>query len=385
MMTLLNILTHLYPDASGKELEKLRILVEEKGEEYYWRTWKEVTKEDLGSEQVQFNLIKTLYRTQRQNWGVVDEILRSLVEFSDEKALVFSGVDDKTNDFYQRYFCFLGWLNFAFLEFQIQYYLLWSRFLPLACAWDMPIYVNTQRYFERYVFVSGQRADAQLFADAIAANQTPLGVQGKKVKEIGQWIQQFDAFESGNFMYKVRDFMDSGLEIKRIDTEAQEALYKILTLYWGLRGGYIWREITDNSMAAGYPEKEVVNAKTTPEHYLEALSEANEYELGVWLSDWKTVYTWIVVTEKKEDFLNHLFAILASKINLENEAHVSNLISFISTLLDNGFALGAELIYFDEKSGSFKWNDDVVDALQAEFEAATQKKKTSIIQPAKAS
>ena len=369
-MTLLNILTHLYPNATEKELQGLRAAVEERGEEYYWRTWKEVTKERLGEKQVQLNLVKTLYRSQTQTWGVIDEILRTLTEFSDEQALVFSHIDEAHNEFYQRLFGYMGWLNFAFLEFQRQYYLLWSRFLPLACSWDIPVYANTQQYFERYAFVSGQRADALLFADAIAANNTPLGTEGKIYKTVGQWVHDFDQYEGNDLMYKVRDFLDSGLEIKRLEPEVQETLHRIFTLYWGLRGGYIWREITDNSLAAGYPEKETKENKDVSQHYIERLQEANEYEMGVWLSDWKTVYTWMIHTGKGEVFLNRLFAILTKKVNLENEDHVTNLISFISTLMENGFALGAEIIYFDEKSGSFEWNADMVDALQAELEAA---------------
>ena len=69
-------------------------------------------------------------------------------------------------------------------------------------------------------------------------NETPLGLPEKGAKTIGEWMVIFDEFEGSSIPTRVDEFMNDKMEIQRLNEDEKKILYKIITLYWGLRGGF---------------------------------------------------------------------------------------------------------------------------------------------------
>ena len=110
MFSIEYILTQLYPKRDQKKIKEMQ----EKGifgfyiSEYDSSSWQEVKKEDLVKEEVQARLIRTMFLSQHQYYGVMNEILISLEEWSNS-TMVFEDFDEELIEFYQLFYCFLGY------------------------------------------------------------------------------------------------------------------------------------------------------------------------------------------------------------------------------------------------------------------------------------
>ena len=89
--------------------------------------------------------------------------------------------------------------------------------------------------------------------------------------------------------------MENNMEVSRLDEIGKKVLNKILTLYYGLRGGFIWRELKAEDIIIPLDRKEPV-FKAEGEYYLEELLETDGEQFSNWLSDWENTALWIVTT-----------------------------------------------------------------------------------------
>lgn len=377
MFSIPYIIAQLYPKRTIEDQQKLVDRCFEL-ERYYEDLW-DVEREDLANLDVQLRLARTLFDSQTDEAGIVLTIMDSLEEWSKENTLLFPDLPEEAQFFYEHYYGFIGFVHFDSLGMRHQSYLLRSRFLWLACIWDVPVYSNVQHYFEQFVSVASMKEDARMFAASVAANDMPVGTEGKTVHTIGEWIVLFNTFVGtslDNLEGKVDDFMETSVEASRLDDAVKLMLNKILTVYYSLRTGMIWREIKDE-VPVGYVRKETKEKKTRDEYYLELLAQLEPERFGVWLSDWNDTLTWLIASGKDHDFMNQFFYILTQQVDLKNEKQSGNVLELVNGLQQNGWSLGKDLLVFNEKEGGFQWNQDVVNALKEEVEELKSKKVES--------
>lgn len=353
------------------------MLCQQQGAEYYEETWAKVTRDDLLTESVQRNLIKTMFVFQLSGayTGVAEAILRSFEGWTKDGSIVFDDFFEEINIWYQRYYCFLGFFAFAFLATKRQLFLLQSRLLLLACVWNVPVYSDIQEYFTRNTFVQGMRADADRFLQALAANETVLGDEKRIRRTISEWLWLFDSFLSPNLATNVDDFFVDNLEVSRLDEEEREILRKIYTLYWGLKGGFIWREVKDAD-APGYALKTVKEGKSIDDYYLDILREADDFALEQWLATHDQVARWLYVTGKSARYVWDMLRVLKDKINLNNQSHITPAIALFQELHQFGLEGIDEILYFDEQTNSFQWDENF-------FIAPPEEEKTAAEVPVK--
>lgn len=349
---------------SQKSLEEQQTIVNgvlEKGSEYYHRTWNGVVNaEMLKDEQVKLNLIKTIFFSQTRYWGAIDEILRSLSEWS-KGTLIFielTLIDDQL--FYLRYFTFLGFINFAEIETERQLHLLHGECLLIAVVWDVPIYTSVQSFFEKFTDLNFLKEYSKMFSTIIENNQSLVGTEGKGGKTIGEWTKQLYNYKEAPAVDRVDIFIKESFEVQRLSEDDKIILAKILTLYWGLKVNFIWREVSNVVVAGIERKKEGSKPVVLENEYLNILSEADKIGFEVWLKSYQDVVEWIDLTDKTEAFVLELFKIIRKKIDFENHEQVDLLLKFISELKEDGLENIDEIIFFDEETGELTWNENVV-------------------------
>ncbi len=287
MFSLPYIVTRLFPDKTSEEQQGIVDACEFGVRNFYNITWKEIKKENLTDKQVQIDLIRTLYDSQNSYYGDIEEIMRSLEGWS-RSSLIFDFADKDVNRFYQQWYCFTGFFHFANLERKRQLFLLASRFIIMAAAWDIPIYANVQAYFLRYAYIELLEEDAIMFAELLELNDdVPIGDEGKSLYTIAEWIDMMMNTPVADADELVDYFMQTDMHVQRLGEDDKKVLYKILTVYYALKTGAIWREIDDGAEVAGFEHKTTDDKKTADEYYLQLLEEANEEQLTMWLSDWR--------------------------------------------------------------------------------------------------
>lgn len=374
MYSITYLIARLYPDASLEEKQRLADTCWNKGREYYDRTWS-VTKDDLSKEEVQLNLVMTLFKLQFRPSGIIQSITQSLEVWS-VGTIVFSDLSDRESAFYERYYTFLGFLHFDQLSIDQQIFLLGERLLPLACVWEVPIYANVQQYFVGTTSISLLQEHALTFATAIALNPTILSTPGRVQRTVGDWVRVFNQYEGKTPEGRVDEFMETNMEVSRLTEEEKKAVYSIVTLYYGLITGIIYKEIKGEDFLRGTQRVPPVTDKRTSDYYLELLLESDEPQFKAWLEDNGNVVEWIITTRKDNNFINHLFYIVAQRAVLEDEVQLQNLLGFLESMKNAGWSLGADLLYFDEKDGQFHWNPDMVQALKEEVEYLAEQRQS---------
>jgi len=350
------IATQLFPD---KTIDQLRPFVDacvESLDEYYSGTWNVESVFELENEKVQVRLVKTLYESQFAYSGVVDDIMRSFEDWTNG-VVVFDMLDPKINEFAQRYYCFIGWLHFDSVSMSRQSFLLGSRFLILAAVWDIPLYPSVQRHFARYMWLEPMKEDAQFMALSMEKNQTMFGTEKRIIKTIAEWIKDFNEFFHAKPSEKPMAYMENSMEVQRLDEEARNMLERILTLYYGLKMGDIWRSV-DDQIAGGYPRKEINEEKSRDEYYVQILYEGGNAAVTEWLKDHEDIAEWLVLNQKDESYVMSLFKVLFKHLDLNNPEQVELLVAFINDLKENGLESVDEIVYFDEKNGVFTWNKE---------------------------
>lgn len=367
MFSLPHILSRLYPDKPENELQGYLDICERDARDLFHRQWKTIQKEDLGDIKVQLDLIRTLFDTQFSYVGDLEEIMRSLEDWS-EGQLAFEFLDPASNVFYQRLYCYLGFIHFAYLERGRQLFLLSSRFLVLAAVWEIPLYINVQAYFRRYIFKDEVQVDEDMFARAIEFNETPIGTEGKSLYTIREWVEFMMTTQIEDLSNLVDYFIQTDMRVQRLDPADKKILQRILMVFFSLKTGTMWREIEDGGEVVGLEHKEPVHNKTADEYYLELLSQATSSQFDTWMKDWPDVLLWILSKpkENREDFLNRLFYVVTQKVDLNDEEQVEGVIDMIESLHMPvlGLQLGEDVIFFNEEDGQFHWDEKVLEALR---------------------
>ncbi|MBT3538797.1 hypothetical protein HN481_01590 [Candidatus Parcubacteria bacterium] len=355
MLSLPILTTQLYSRRSVDDINNLARLCDKSGLEYIESSWFQVKQENLKEGKVQLNLVKTLYQSQFGYTGVIEEIMRTLEKWTDE-VLLFGFLDEELQDFYQHFYGFTGWMHFADLSFKRKMFFLDTRFLVMGCLWDVPIYANVQRHFSRHTYIKGLQDDAMLFKGAIERNQTSLGDPDKQHKTIAQWVEEFNKFDSSSFETKVDEFIENKMEVQRLEDLERDILHKILTLYYGLKGGFIYREIED-TIPAGYESKEKRDGKDIDDNYLDLLFESDQKQIQQWLESSGEAAYWMFSTKKSEHFIKKLVYILFEKIDLNNDDQIPLLLEFFMVLEEFGLEGADDLVFFDEEKGGFVWDE----------------------------
>lgn len=362
------LIEQLFPEKSLEEQQMLLERCEDSFDIFTEENWNAVRHEDIGTEEIQIKFLQTLYETQiDSDRGVVVMMMDSLLEWSKDQTILFFDLDEQSMAFYERWFCIAGFFHFDFIGPKKQEYLLRSRFLPLACVLDVPIYINVENHFANIAFIDVLKEDAATMALNMLANDTLLGDPKKMQKSISEWLKMFDAFQGSSLPKKVDEFLSNAMEPQRLDETDQKILSKILTLYWGLSAGFIWRDIKD-TIVPGYARKEKKKSKTKDEYYLEFLDQADD--MTQWLEDYESVAVWLDLSGKDATYVWRLLAILKEKIKLDDPHQVELCFSFFNELKSRGIEAVDEILYFDEQSNSFQWDDNF-------FIAPPEEEKTS--------
>jgi hypothetical protein len=367
----------LHPEKSEKELADFVLLADQNSSEYYSRTWNSVKKEDLGNVKVQVNLVRTLFHSQNVIMDSPEDILSSLEEWSDN-TLIFDNLPIVESLFYKRYYTLLGFLNFDNITIKRRAHLLGTECLLYACIWDIPIYILVQNHFANFAQLDLLKTDSLLFARIIWRNKAAFGDIDSPDSTVSEWINEFNEFEGVTVEGKVDEFMTDNFKVARLKDEEKKIISKILTLYWGLLTGLIWKEIKD-APAAGYEKKEKPESKTLENYYIELLNQAESADILSWLEDYKDIALWLSASKNQLDLLHKILFILMKKLDLKNPKAVELALNFFHELKNLGVEMIDEVFYFDEKAGKFVWDEELVVPVESiEKPKAEQKSKEEL-------
>jgi len=360
MLKLSTILIQLYP---SKTEEEILDLVDKCNNvdnvDYDTLGWQIVKKEDLNLEQTKLKLINNLFESQTRYLGVDNEILRKLEEWS-EGTIIFNDMDIASSEFYQRYYCYLAWLNFARNGYKRQMFLLGTRFLLMACVWDIPILDLVQRHFAQFHLIKIMKEDANLFSGVMTRNLTLLGDEKGVYKQVGEWIKLFNDYVPKDLNNAVDEFLENTIEISRLSASNQEVLSKIITLYWNLASGTIWREI-DFSEVVGLLKSDEKSDLTKDDYYIQAIQQADTKDFTkMYLQDYQDIADWIDQSGKTAEFVKKLVRALATKVNLKDQVEVSLLLQLMNALKEKGVENIDNIVYYDEQTGEFTWDKNLV-------------------------
>lgn len=351
-------MTKLYGYKQEAELQALVGRCLNEAVEYDIFSWQQVKKEDLAKLDVQLRLVKTMYASQILYEGVESEILHSLENWADED-LVFPHLNKSDQDFYQKYYCFLGFMTFPYAGFKTQTLLLQSRLLALACLWGVPIYSSVQEYFALDNYLEHNKKDAEYFAYLIAHNFTLLGDKQKIIKPIYDWIKRFDGWFGSSLEKKIEEYMADDMEVKRLDAISHDILHKIVTLYWGLKGGFIYLEI-DYNARPGQREAKTTESKSESDYYLAELKQMKVDDLVIWLETYQDFADWVYLSGQDAGFARQVLKIIKPKVDLTNEKQVDLLFKLLFALSEKGLTNVENAVYFDAKDQAMHWNEFIL-------------------------
>lgn len=330
MLDLEQIITLLYPSASSEQKKEVLERCKKSGIDYDVKSWLEVEYQQLSSEKVKDNLVLTFFYNQESYFGVIGEILHTLNVFSGG-VVQFKDLDLDTNEFYERYFGVVGFTHFAFLAPSIQIQLLGGRFLLLTALWGVPILSKVQGYFARFCSLDILKRDARWFANAIKNNKTPI----LNDRALSDFLGEEDR------------------EINTVtDPIIKPALELIAKLYRLLQTGGIWQNL-DYSLCshAKSEDKENVNIE---ELYLHRLQETTD--LSSWVEDYKDIAKWC--EGRSVNLVKKILLEIKNKLPLNQfEEPIINLINELSGV---GFPEIIDAIIFNESTGQFEWNSDLL-------------------------
>jgi len=173
MLNLQTLSAQLRPELSLEDVKAYAAELDAVFPFTYPEEWLQTTPEQLSDPEMQKKLIKTLYDAQFSGEPqVYAEIVESFVEWT-EGTIQFDGLSDQDNATMKRLFSFLGFLHFGYLSASTQALLLGGPFVLIAAHWDLPLYYMVQAHFARYMNITVLKTDADIFAAALKAKQTP--------------------------------------------------------------------------------------------------------------------------------------------------------------------------------------------------------------------
>ncbi len=349
------LISNFFPERSEQERQVLLRKLENNSSDYTARDWADVDQSVLASEQVQLNLLFSLYHYQSDYYdGADSEILGSLEDWSNKK-IFFDFLNDEQNWFYQKYYAWLGFLNFAQQKSLRQDFLLGSRFLLLAVlSGKIQVIESIRNYFAQYCFINIYKEDAGKFADDISENKNIVGdLDDKNNKSISQWVKMLDEFKTDNEETKVEEFARQFIEVTSLDAPLKAALEYILVIYDSLVSGKIWKNITEDKCLHEEkvePQAEI-DKSATYLNFLQALPDLTQ-----WLGSATAVADWLKT--QAPDFIKKLLSVVKSKVSLIDEDQLNLLVQF-SSILQEQKLITDELVYFSESDNQFHWNEKI--------------------------
>lgn len=349
------LVTNFFPERSESERQVLVGKLENNSFEYNARDWSGIEMLDLTNERVKLNLLFSLYQYQFGYYeGADSAILQSLEDWSDKK-IIFDFLNDDQNWFYQKYYAWLGFLNFDHQKSLRQDFLLGSRFLLLAVlSGKLPIIEIIRNYFAQYCFVNIYKEETARFADDVSENKSIIGdAQDKENKTIADWVKLFDGFKASDDETKAEEFSQQFIEVTKLDAPLKVALEYILVLYYALVTNQIWKNIIDDKCL----HEEKVEPQTEIDRtaaYLNGLKALPD--LNQWLAGAQEIAKWLKT--QAVDFIPKLLSEVKNKVNLSDENQLNLLINF-SDILQEQKLITEELVYFNESDSQFHWNEKI--------------------------
>lgn len=351
MADYLELTTLLLPDLSETDRLSWAHDVENNSMEFHMDSWLKIQKNDLLSETVQKNFIRTIFQLQYGNYeGITGEILKKILAWTNG-TVIFDEFPVVKNEFYQRAFALIGFQNFVAVPSTTQIYLLGSRFFPLASSLGVDVLVNVKMHFREYCQLDILEIDCALFTAAVRQNSTVIAT-----RTLENWI--------GLFMAKsqpVNDFLSTTDVTELLTNDGQYKLLRVmLDLYEALVSGSIWKNLN-----AGFCFHESLNdvssqnfieAEQSPDRvYLKKLARVPD--ITVWLEDSEEIGKWLQV--QTVDFVKGLFGVLISKANLDDNKQLDHIFVIISVAKTVHSFLN-DILSFDESTSQFHWNSELL-------------------------
>ncbi len=350
MLSFSDIVNIFYPGVSSEEKERLSRVLENESVEYYTNTWALIQVKNLKEEKVQLNLLRSFYQIQFSYYdGVIINILDSFEIWTNQK-IVFENFTQEQQQFYEKYYTFIAFQNFSHLQIYRQLTLLGSRFLRIALVWDFPVFSYLQIYFASFCDIEILKADSELFTRSISFNITPINI-GNIQGTVADWVKKFNDFDATVAKDKVQAFMNIS-EVVKLETDAKNFIVVLITIYQGLLLQTIWKDI-DFSLCVHSPRG--VKDNIAPiDRYLHLLDQSKN--IIVWLKDSSSIVEWLKNSPK--EYIKNIFQILKKKININNEEEQELLIKF-SILLKESNLFNLDVVFFDEQTSQFQWNEEI--------------------------
>lgn len=353
MLEFREIIKVFFSHESPERVVALENFLETAATEYYAGTWKKVMLNDLGTDKVKLNLLRTLYQLQYGFYdGVVNNILQSLDEWSGG-TMVFSLMTDEENEFYQHLYAFLAWQNFDHLSVARQLFVLSTRFLVLGLLWDLPVYVGIRRYFAEFCLYDKLTAETSLFAGAIERNETPLTQKGESDQTVKQWLEKFrPLFHKNRNESSVREFIEEATLKENLNKEDVDLLKKLLNLYVAIVTDAIWQKL--DATLCIHPHDPTDKNFSEEEYYLDLLEKT---DFTAWLSTHEKTADWL--KDKTVGYVKKLLAIVKKRANLNDEKQLEYLLPLISEIAAKNNSALEKVLYFDGTDNQFHWNDSL--------------------------
>ncbi|PIR74225.1 MAG: hypothetical protein COU35_03615 [Candidatus Magasanikbacteria bacterium CG10_big_fil_rev_8_21_14_0_10_47_10] len=361
MFSIPYIIGKLYPEESVERKKQLSDTCLAQAVDYSGVSWQGATEEMMEDEMVQLNIIRTIELSQYNaaDDGIMEGIMQSLEEWSSGQ-IVFPKRTPQTAEFLERLYPVIGYVNFSTLSTVRQSFLLGGRFLLFGCIWEVPLYAVVESAFETVAFVSTQKQMAGFMRIAMETNQQPLGTQGRGRKSIADWVRALKEFHAVRVPEKVTDYMENSLEVQRLAADDRQMLEKILTVYYALETGFIYRDIQGGDSVPPPGFEKNTNGKPVDfyDAFLDKLYRLEPKRFAEWLSDYAAVARWLDLTGADDIYIRRLLFVLKEKIDVSNSEQISHVVGLFEELEKLGAKNINEVMYFDEQKGSFVWDEE---------------------------
>lgn len=346
MFTLVKIIDLLFPGKNTIEIRNFIILAE-KSVDFDDAEWLAVTKTDLQKEEIKMRLIKTLYEAQLPGQsGVIGSIMDSLEEWSGQ-LVIFVDWSDDIREFYIRFYALCGAMYFAELGYLRQQFLLHSQFLPLMLTLEESFYNKIKICFAEYCFVSLLKEQREQFQVALRTNRNQF--LNNYTATVAEIITEFENFKFSD-VDKVAKYLESKTELAALSAVEKKMMFDLLHIYNDLVKGIF--ETSPVKPLCTHPRIHPVNT-TSDAEYIEVIKQAKNIE--DWLKDIKEVSIWL--REKPEMFVKELLVILKKKIKQADSEQMIKVLELTAGIAKKWDGL----IYFDEKTGQFHWNEKLLE------------------------
>ncbi|KKP59346.1 MAG: hypothetical protein UR53_C0003G0008 [Candidatus Magasanikbacteria bacterium GW2011_GWC2_34_16] len=250
------------------------------------------------------------------------ELLKKFETYTSDDFL-FSELEDELAAYYSRVCLLLFTRYYADLYDEWQVFVLNSFYLQLAITLGIDLGVPITQAIDKDLLIVDRRQKLAIFATMVYDNKWPVGkdLSGNEVK-LSYWVDRFRAFNRGIFDgINLLNFINQKEEWKNCSEPERMIVREALYLYSGLLGNQF--VVTEEDLA--FYNSSVINRK--PEKF---------------------------TTDQVKNIVNKNFI---KDINGEYE-DLSGVLKTLNQLSeDHNDPAIAELYYFDEADGKFKWKE----------------------------